>query len=565
MKRVDEWDAWRARLAAPAGATETITVRNHPYSLSSDEVVEAKRRYFDVALYQLWVNSRKRGTNGGAGRWDGGEDRTSSLLLTISRAEIERAAERLGVELNSLQHPKLFTKLFADNAAFFDELLRYLLRPAVYLRRIIRVQQQIWDEILPAARDALKLAADAARVEHADAMEDPLVELGAVVSASLPHYPLARELLTELDNQALASWTAFYQRVVDVKNITLRPGAEPRDLAQLAAIMTEGALVRARALDEGNGSPTAAQMAIGITYVVRGMLAEQTPPESDYRQASQRDLARYLRQIEFDGPVVPDTQTLLRLQEAHLRTFSYSNLDLFGGYVALDDLDTYLSNLLDHGHGGLCYQLNISLAAVLRAIGFPVEFLLGTVSGEANVAGTIVGNHMGLRVQCDDHYWLVDAGMGDGPVHPFALKPHSFTQYGFRYRFSEPGANTWLFSHCGDPRGSFAEIVFQKDPVPVERFFAPAREQATSADFGFLKTTQFMQRRERETWELRGLVLKVASPHSFYRRIFTEGEQDEWFSVIRREFGIYLGNISRSERDRLWERVLAAHPRWTSS
>ena len=561
MTLQEDWIAWRARLAATIDGPETITVRNNPYTLTFEEAVEAKRRYFDVALYQLWLNSRKRGECTEYTSWDDGKDRTASILLTISRAQIERTAEHLGVELSSPNHPRLFEKLFVSNAAFFNELLRYLLRPEVYLRRIDRVQKQIWDEISPNSRNALELAANAARVEHASALEDPLVELGAVVSASLPHYKLVRELLTELDKQARARWTIFYRRIIDAKNITLRPGAEPEDLAQLAAVMTEGALVRARALDDATGSSTAAQMATGITYIVRGIFAEQTAPESDQYEASQRDLSRYLRQTEFDGPVIPDKETLFRLQEAHLRTFSYSNLDLFGGYVPLENFNTYLGNILDHGHGGLCYQLNISLGAVLRAIGFTVDFLLGTVSNEASVPGKIVGNHMGLRVLCDGQYWLVDVGMGDGPRHPFPLQSHSFKQDGFTYRFDEIGATSWRFSHCREPRGSFAEIIFQKEPVPVESFYPPAREQATSHEFGFLKTTQFMQRRERETLELRGLVLKINSTTSSYRRTFTEHDRQEWFSMLHREFGLYLGNISQNERDRLWERVVTARPR----
>jgi N-hydroxyarylamine O-acetyltransferase len=186
----------------------------------------------------------------------------------------------------------------------------------------------------------------------------------------------------------------------------------------------------------------------------------------------------------------------------------------------------------------------------LRAIGFKVEHLWGTVSNRAGHPGEPDGNHLGLQVTCDGSKWLVDAGLGDGPRRPFLLKARRFSQDGFEYRLSSRG-DDWVFIHAKD--SSFREVVFKKDPVPLASFEEPARTQIFSPESSFLETTHFIKRREDRVWNMRGVRLKVRSRDEKLER--TIRDKDDWFRIMKNEFGLYLGNLTTSERSELWDRV----------
>ena len=151
-------------------------------------------------------------------------------------------------------------------------------------------------------------------------------------------------------------------------------------------------------------------------------------------------LDQYRRHLVLNEKLTADERTLRMLQQAHLDAFAYSNLDVMLGDTFLD-LPNYLSRLMNSRHGGLCYQLNYSLALVLRAVGFNVDYLWGTVSKERGQPGNPPGNHLGLLVSLGGRKWLADAGLGDGPREPLLLVPGPVRQGPFQYELIEEPAH----------------------------------------------------------------------------------------------------------------------------
>lgn len=249
-------------------------------------------------------------------------------------------------------------------------------------------------------------------------------------------------------------------------------------------------------------------------------------------------------------------RTLRILQQAHLDAFAYSNLDVMLGDTFFD-LPSHRRLLLNSRHGGLCYQLNYSLALVLRAAGFEVDYLWGTVSKERGKPGNPAGNHLGLLVTLGERKWLADAGLGDGPRQPLPLVPGPVAQGPFRYELTEEPA-TWTLVH--DKRGTFAEVVFAKTPVRIEAFRGPASELMTGPDSGFLRTLAVMKRREDEAHLLRGRVYEVTGEQCPPARIVAS--QQEWLDLLGTRFGVDLGNVSEGRRDELWHKVCASHESW---
>lgn len=276
----------------------------------------------------------------------------------------------------------------------------------------------------------------------------------------------------------------------------------------------------------------------------------------DGAMADAATLGQYQRHLALNTKLTADERTLRALQQAHLDAFAYSNLDVMLGDTEFD-LPNYLRLLMSSRHGGLCYQLNYSLALILRAVGFDVDYLWGTVSHERGQPGTPAGNHLGLLVTLGEREWLADAGLSDGPRQPLPLVPGPVEQGPFRYELTEEPA-TWTLVH--DKRGTFAEVVFSKTPVQIEAFRNPAREQMTSPDSGYLRTLAVIKRCEDEVLLLRGRVYEVTGEQCPPARVVAS--QQEWLELLGSRFGVYLGNVSERQRNELWDKVCASHECW---
>jgi N-hydroxyarylamine O-acetyltransferase len=550
------WRDWRRRLAATADISDHSemafkTGRSH--NMSRSEQIALKAAFCDAALYRIWLDNFQPCDSAAAPDPLDGHD-PSLLPVTVARAE--KFASLLLIQekeaiFTDWSHDE-FKKLWRSKESFFEEAIKYLFRPSVYLSRAISVQNRIRKELLPKAATIEELAVQAAQLEMDDALTDPLVELGAIVATSLPQNPVVRGLLAELDRVAGATWTSLYREIIEHYGVRLRVGVKVEDFTELAAIITEGSLARSRTLSghtSGGEESSRPPMAVALGYVIRGILADS---EIDTASAavSSRTLGRYLRHVEFDGEVNCDLDTLVRLQGAHLDAFSYSNLDVFLGKPYPIGPEGYLDYLIETGHGGMCYQLNVGLAAILRAIGFEVDYLWGTVGSAPGRPGWPDGNHLGLQVTCEGAKWLVDAGLGDGPRQPFRLETRKFDQDGFVYDIADQG-DKWIFTHAKG--SSFGEVVFKKEPVQLAAFEEPARLQMTSPRSSFLETTHVIKRRADKVWNMRGLKLKVRSVDENVERFIRN--KDDWFHILKNEFGIYLGNMTMSERTELWERV----------
>jgi len=186
----------------------------------------------------------------------------------------------------------------------------------------------------------------------------------------------------------------LYRKALERYGKRLNDGLKVEDFTRMAAMLTEGALAHSRS---DPADVTSADMLAGVQLIVNAFVARtETLTGNDPAMADAATLDQYRRHLVLNEKLAVNEQTLRTLQRAHLDAFAYSNLDVMLG-DAFFDLPNYLSRLMNSRHGGLCYQLNYSLALVLRAVGFDVDYLWGTVSKERGQPGNPAGNHLGLR------------------------------------------------------------------------------------------------------------------------------------------------------------------------
>ncbi|MFC0252456.1 arylamine N-acetyltransferase family protein [Massilia consociata] len=131
-------------------------------------------------------------------------------------------------------------------------------------------------------------------------------------------------------------------------------------------------------------------------------------------------IADYLARIGLHDTPRRDLATLAALQEAHMRTVPFENLDIhFGVPLVLDEAALY-GKLVERRRGGVCYELNGLFAGLLRRLGYEVDMLSARVHG-AGGSWSPEFDHLTLLVTLDGRRYLVDVGFGDAFARPLDI------------------------------------------------------------------------------------------------------------------------------------------------
>lgn len=140
----------------------------------------------------------------------------------------------------------------------------------------------------------------------------------------------------------------------------------------------------------------------------------------------------YVRRIGATRPARPDLEGLRHLQERHVLSVPFENLDYhLDEEIHLDEL--VVDKIVRNHRGGGCYELNPSLGFLLTALGYAVTVHPGQVY-RAGVLGPPM-MHLVLQVVLDGESWLVDAGFRRNSLRPLRVNsraPQADAQGEFR-------------------------------------------------------------------------------------------------------------------------------------
>ncbi|MBF5043766.1 arylamine N-acetyltransferase [Aggregicoccus sp. 17bor-14] len=122
------------------------------------------------------------------------------------------------------------------------------------------------------------------------------------------------------------------------------------------------------------------------------------------------DAAAYTRRIGYEGPLEPTLEVLTGLCAAHIRTVPFENLAIHEGARISLEPEALFHKVVLRRRGGYCFELNGLFSALLKALGFQVEHLLGRVWFSNPTAP--VPTHQVSRVALGGERYLVDVGFG---------------------------------------------------------------------------------------------------------------------------------------------------------
>jgi len=176
----------------------------------------------------------------------------------------------------------------------------------------------------------------------------------------------------------------------------------------------------------------------------------------------QLDLGAYLRRIGAQ-PAPPSWAALDALHEAHVRAFSFDNIDVLLDQHPGVRLDAVQEKFVGRGRGGYCFEHAVLFAAALERLGYDVERRLGRVGDPAAPR-----THCVVVVTIDGERLLADPGFGMSVLRPIPLADGAEDDYGgWRYRLRQVAIGAgrgWVLERWRDEHW---EPMHTHDELPV--------------------------------------------------------------------------------------------------
>lgn len=250
----------------------------------------------------------------------------------------------------------------------------------------------------------------------------------------------------------------------------------------------------------------------------------------------------YLARIDALPPLAPDLAALTYLQLRHLLAVPFENLSIvYGEPIVLDEAWLY-AKIVERRRGGFCYELNGLFGALLRDLGYRVDYVAAEVYSSGEQAFGPPFDHMALLVHLDQPY-LVDVGFGESARAPLAL-PQGLTQdAGGAYRLVTAGG--YLLLQKAEAGGWAAQYRFTPQPHMLADYRAMCAYHSTDPASHFTRRWICSRATETGRISLTAGELIVTEAGSKQRTAVAEETRPE---LLRRYFALDLAAL-RAARD----------------
>ena len=255
-------------------------------------------------------------------------------------------------------------------------------------------------------------------------------------------------------------------------------------------------------------------------------------------------LDAYLDRIGYTTPVTPDLDTLVGVHRAHIAAIPYESLVIPFGRVRPIEEASFHYHVVGQGRGGWCYEMNGLLTHMLSEIGFKVT-RVGAGIGMLTRGERVYGNHLvGLIDLGLDAPYVVDVGLGDGPVNPFPLKEAAWTEDGFEFRLERLDDKWWRFHN--HQHSLSTNFDFTQEPRDLSWYREPAARLESHESSPFAKHLVTIRRKGNVIRALVDLTYSEISATGTEQRTITD--EDEFRGLLTDILGVDLDD----ELDAIW-------------
>jgi N-hydroxyarylamine O-acetyltransferase len=253
---------------------------------------------------------------------------------------------------------------------------------------------------------------------------------------------------------------------------------------------------------------------------------------TDSWQTDRLDLAGYLTRLGTPERE-PGPAALAELHEAHVRAFTFDNIDVLLGQHPGVSLDSVQEKFVGRGRGGYCFEHSTIFAAALERLGYQVRRHLGRV-GDPD-AGTQQGRtHMVVEVVLGGQRLLCDPGFGMSLLRPVPMVDDAQDDYlpGWAYRLRRTDVGAWALYRRREDGWEVAHTTDELEVKPVDVLMG---HHFTSTYPGSHFTTGLMLAKHlpghHVTVTHESLTIRTPGQTTEHRAL-REGEIDDWLSRL---------------------------------
>lgn len=256
----------------------------------------------------------------------------------------------------------------------------------------------------------------------------------------------------------------------------------------------------------------------------------------------------YLDRINYHGSADVSLNTLSALQQAHLSSVPYENLDILAGiHNSLSPASLY-ERIVSNHRGGYCFELNGLFAWLLEKLGFQLVEYFGRWLKYEPIEIPMC-RHRIPRVEIEGKSYIADVGLGHfGSPRPLLLEEGTEQdQDGEKFRFVRHEKMGWIVQDYY--KGQWGNVFsFSEDPKQPIDYFQPHWYCTTHPDSIFKNSTMVYIRTPQGRNTIFDVTDKVTGEKVQQFRIFSGNTletfiprtQQEYKDSLKKYFGISL-------------------------
>lgn len=244
----------------------------------------------------------------------------------------------------------------------------------------------------------------------------------------------------------------------------------------------------------------------------------------------------YLKRIGITKKRKPDLDFLTELQNRHLLSIPFENLDIVPLRRPFSiDTEKFIKKIVSDNRGGFCYENNAVFGAALESLGYNITYLSAGVMNDKGEFGPEF-DHMTLLVHLDtDH--LVDVGFGDSSRVPLPMNGELRTDVSGTYRVHNNVSDVFYLEKLEEEVWK-PQYKFTLKPRTLSEYEAMCRYHQTSPDSPFTSKSLCTIATTDGRNTVSGMNFAITSGLQKTERVLSS--EEEWEEVLKSQFGVTI-------------------------
>ena len=251
-----------------------------------------------------------------------------------------------------------------------------------------------------------------------------------------------------------------------------------------------------------------------------------------------QDVIAYLDRIGYYGSVDTSIATLTKLQECHVHTVPWENLDILKKIPLSLDIPDLIDKIIYRKRGGYCFELNALFEWLLRELGFKTTNLFGRFLRDEPITPAKRRHHI-LQVKINEQKYITDVGVGGkAPYRPIQMVDGLIQEQGDEsYQLQRDPLYGWIL-HEKKSEKWYPIYSFTEEPNLPHDYITTSYWCENSPDSPFVNHDKIAIRTKEGRNTVVGTEFRIFTSKGV--RTFKPNTHEEYTESLHTYFGIRL-------------------------